>query len=287
MFRRPLLPTVLLALVTGVALLVLVSWPGRRVEGTPVPHCSAVELLFGTDEAMRGAAEGLRRDPRVREVRDERTRAENYARLTAALRAAGHDDLADAARVERTPASLRVVEAFGVDPRELAGELRQRHRVNVVDVCADPDSLPGGGGGGVGDDDGAAGAGDDEGRVEHVGGGGAAVGGAAAHDARLELQVAGAGADADEGGGGLDDVAGPDRGEERDVAVAGEQALVAVGADEQFGGDVAEQAQAIGAVDQGPAVVGVGVGHVAAVGDGESLGEAHAFSFFVRTAWTR
>lgn len=148
-FRRPLLPTVVLALVTGLALLVLLWWPGRRVEGMPVPHCSAVELLFGTDEEMRRAAEELRRDGRVREVRDERTRAENYERLTASLRAAGHDDLADAARVERTPASLRVVEAFGVDPRVLAGELRQRHRVNVVDVCAGPDDLPGGGGGGV------------------------------------------------------------------------------------------------------------------------------------------
>ena len=48
------------------------------------------------------------------------------------------DDLADAARVDRTPASLQVVEALGVDVEEFADELRQQYRVNVVDVCEEP-----------------------------------------------------------------------------------------------------------------------------------------------------
>ena len=58
--------------------------------------------------------------------------------------------------------------------------------------------------------------------------------------------------------------------EEADLGVAGEQPLVAVHDDRDLGGDVAEQAQRVGAVDQGAAVVGVRVGHVAAVGDGQA-----------------
>lgn len=142
MVRGPLLLTVALALVTGVAALVVLVVPVRRVAGTPTPYCTALQVLFGTDGEMRRVAGELRGDVRVREVRDERTQAQNFERLTAALRASGHDELADAARVERTPASLRVVEAFGVDAGELAGELRQRHRVNLVDVCERPDELP-------------------------------------------------------------------------------------------------------------------------------------------------
>jgi hypothetical protein len=140
--RRPLLFTVALALVTGLAALVVLVAPPRRVPGTPVPYCTALQVLFDTDGEMRRVADELRRDDRVREVRDERTQEQNFERLTESLRASGHDELADAARVERTPASLRVVEAFGVDAGELAGELRQRHRVNLVDVCERPDELP-------------------------------------------------------------------------------------------------------------------------------------------------
>ncbi|MFE9749975.1 hypothetical protein ACFYOT_34120 [Saccharothrix saharensis] len=136
--RRPLLSTVVLALVTGVGALVVLSAPGRRVPGSPTPYCTAVRVLFDSDERMWRAAEELRGDRRVREVRDERTQAQNHERLTAALREAGRDDLADAARVDRTPASLQVVEALGVDVEEFAGELRQQYRVNVVDVCEEP-----------------------------------------------------------------------------------------------------------------------------------------------------
>ncbi|MCE7000154.1 hypothetical protein LZG04_35870 [Saccharothrix sp. S26] len=136
--RRPLLSTVVLALVTGVAGLVVLFGPDRRVAGTPVPHCAAVRLLFDSDGEMRRVAGELRGDRRVREVRDERTQAQNHERLTAALREAGRDDLADAARVDLTPASVQVVEAVGVDAAELAEELRQQFRVNLVDVCRQP-----------------------------------------------------------------------------------------------------------------------------------------------------
>ncbi|MFJ6673686.1 hypothetical protein ACIQMJ_21465 [Actinosynnema sp. NPDC091369] len=138
MVRRPLLSTVVLALVTGVAASVVLFAPGRHVAGSPTPDCTAVQVLFDTDERMWRAAEELRGDRRVREVRDERTQAQNHERLTAALREAGRDDLADAARVDRTPASLQVVEALGVDVEEFADELRQQYRVNVVDVCEEP-----------------------------------------------------------------------------------------------------------------------------------------------------
>lgn len=138
MVRRPLLSTVVLALVTGVAALVVLFAPGRHVAGRPAPHCAAVQVLFDSDERMWRAAEELRGDRRVREVRDERTQAQNHERLTAALREAGRDDLADAARVDRTPASLQVVEALGVDVEEFADELRQQYRVNVADVCEEP-----------------------------------------------------------------------------------------------------------------------------------------------------
>ncbi|MFI9007611.1 hypothetical protein ACIGNX_10325 [Actinosynnema sp. NPDC053489] len=143
MSRRPLPPflalTVVLALVAGVLVSVAVFGSGRRVAGTAGPHCVVVRVLFGADAEMWRAARELRGDRRVREVRDERTQADNHARLTGALRAAGRDDLADAARVESTPASVEVVEAFGVDVAVLAEDLRQRYRVNVVDECRHPE----------------------------------------------------------------------------------------------------------------------------------------------------
>ena len=138
MLRRSLPLTVALALVTGVVAAVALFAPGRHVAGTPTPYCTSLQVLLDGDDEMRRLAGELRGDRRVREVLDERTQADNHARLTAALRASGRDDLADAARVERTPASLRVVEAFGVDVAELADGLRQEHRVNLVDVCEDP-----------------------------------------------------------------------------------------------------------------------------------------------------
>ena len=82
-------------------------------------------------------------------------------------------------------------------------------------------------------------------------------------------------ADPDHLGGHLEHVAGPHRRPELHVGVRREQALVAVGADAHLGGHVAEQAEAVGAVDEVAGVVGVGVGHVAAVGDAS-----------VRRAWS-
>ena len=73
---------------------------------------------------------------------------------------------------------------------------------------------------------------------------------AAVHGAG-ELDAAAAGADPGDRRGDLDDVAGVDRLDEADLLVAGEQALVAVGADAQLGGDVAEQAQGVGARRRG------------------------------------
>ena len=76
-----------------------------------------------------------------------------------------------------------------------------------------------------------------------------------------------AGADPDQLAADLQHVAGAHRGAELHVGVRREQALVAVGADAHLGGHVAEQAEAVGAVDEVAGVVGVGVGHVAAVHD--------------------
>ena len=69
--------------------------------------------------------------------------------------------------------------------------------------------------------------------------------------ARLESVIRPAAApDPGDGRGDLEDVAGPDGGAELHVVVGGEQPLVAVGADAQLGGHVAEQAEHVGAVDQ-------------------------------------
>ena len=67
-------------------------------------------------------------------------------------------------------------------------------------------------------------------------------------------------------------------------------ALVAVHPDRHLGGDVTEQAEAVRAVDEGAAVVGVRVGHVPAVGDGETqagVGLGHAWLPSGTSAWIR
>ena len=85
----------------------------------------------------------------------------------------------------------------------------------------------------------------------------------------VRSSVAAAGADPGHRRGDLEDVAGPHRRAELHVGVRREQALVAVGADAHLGGDVAEQPERVGAVDEVAGVVGVGVRHVAAVRHGE------------------
>jgi len=55
----------------------------------------------------------------------------------------------------------------------------------------------------------------------------------------------------------LDEIPGVERSEEFDRVVGAEEAFVAVEADEKLGGDVAEQAQHAGAVDEAAAVVRV------------------------------
>lgn len=122
-----------LGLAAAVAVL-LPTAPPQRVPGTPTAYCTDLRLLFGSDEDMRRAAGRLRGDPRVREVREERTKADNHRLLTGS---------ADPRGAANTPASLRVVEAFGVDPADLADQLRREHRVNLSDACLDPTEPPG------------------------------------------------------------------------------------------------------------------------------------------------
>ena len=111
------------------------------------------------------------------------------------------------------------------------------------------------------DHDGAGRRGGEQRRVEQRGGAGPLRGRLAAGDhVDGEVEAARPGADPGQRAGHLEDVAGPDRREELHVGVRREQPLVAVGADAQLGGDVAEQLQAVGAVDQVAGVVGVGVG---------------------------
>ena len=104
-------------------------------------------------------------------------------------------------------------------------------------------------------------------------------------------QLAAAPADADHLAGRLEHVARARRPEEAHLRVAGQQALVAVHDDRDLGGDVAEQAKRVGAVDEGAAVVGVRVRHVPAMGDGEAqtvVGLGHAgISFNGTSAWMR
>jgi hypothetical protein len=98
------------------------------------------------------------------------------------------------------------------------------------------------------------------------------------HHVGPAAQLPAAAAEPDHLAGGLQHVPRLHRGQEADRGVAGQQALVAVGADGQLRRDVTEQAQGVGAVDQRPAVVGVRVGHVAAVGDGHAesrVGRGH------------
>ena len=122
-----------------------------------------------------------------------------------------------------------------------------------------------------GRDDDRAGRGDrDDRRVEDLGRGLGAVRPAPAHDAADEVQRAAAGADPDDGGFDLKDVAGAHRGAELDVAVRREQPLVAVGTDADLGGDVAEGGERVRPVDEVAGIVGVAVGHVAAMGDDET-----------------
>ena len=102
-----------------------------------------------------------------------------------------------------------------------------------------------------------------------------------------EVDGARAGADPGDLGGDLEDVAGAHRLDELNVGVRREEALVAVGLDAQLGRHVAEELQAVGAVDQVAGVVGVGVGHVAPVDDGHPDLCCHHEAFRCWMRWTR
>ena len=138
-------------------------------------------------------------------------------------------------------------------------------------------------------DDDAACRGRHDRRVEDVCGGLAPLGGPAADDANLEVHLAAARADPHQPGLDLDDVPCPHRRPELHVGVRREQALVAVRADAHLRGDVTEGCQGVGAVDEVAGVVGVAVGHVAAVDDAEpDLGSGHErASLAVTRACTR
>ena len=74
---------------------------------------------------------------------------------------------------------------------------------------------------------------------------------------------------------GLDEVARAHRREELDPLVGAEEALVAVEADQELRGDIAEEAEDAGAVDQLARVVGVVCAHPDAKGDRETNADAH------------
>ena len=120
------------------------------------------------------------------------------------------------------------------------------------------------------DDDRAACRRGEERRVEHLGGALPPLRAPAAHHGGGELDLPAAPSQPHHPGGDLEHVPRPHRREELHVGVRREQALVAVRPDAQLRRDVAEAAEAVGAVDEVPGVVGVGVGDVPAVRDGEA-----------------
>src|SRR3954447_26770018 len=105
------------------------------------------------------------------------------------------------------------------------------------------------------DDVGAAGAGGEDRLGQEVGGGVAHLRASRDLLPDLELDRAARGAHAYDRTPGPDEVAAVERRQELHLLVAGEQALVAVGADRQLGDDVAEELEAVGTVDQVAAVV--------------------------------
>src|SRR5262249_20827731 len=109
------------------------------------------------------------------------------------------------------------------------------------------------------------------------------VGPATAHHPALEGDGAATRTRTDDLALDLEHVAGAYRCLELNVRIGGEQALVAVVADAQLGGDIAEQAQRVRAVDQIAGVVSVRVRDVPAIH------ELHAAAFRVgrARAWTR
>jgi len=73
-----------------------------------------------------------------------------------------------------------------------------------------------------------------------------------------------------ESGSGFDDIPGLHRRHERHRRIAGEQTLIAIGTDTQLCGDIAEQTQAVSAVDKVPAVVGMRIRHITTVSHRET-----------------
>src|SRR3954454_24323846 len=106
-------------------------------------------------------------------------------------------------------------------------------------------------------------------RLQHAGGRRTALRVGAGHHPGPAAQIPAAPADPHHLGAGLQHVPGAHRAEEAHLGVAGEQALVAVHPDRDLGGDVAEKAERVRAVDEVPAVVGVAVRNVPAVDDGQ------------------
>src|SRR5215510_7913268 len=106
-------------------------------------------------------------------------------------------------------------------------------------------------------DDGAGSRHDDQGLFEHPRGRLPTLGLRAADNPCLKGQLAAAAAHTGQDRRCFYDVSSKYRGQELDLGVGGEEGLVGVGADGQLGGDVAEQGEDVGAVDEVAAVVGV------------------------------
>ncbi|WP_189223646.1 permease-like cell division protein FtsX [Saccharothrix coeruleofusca] len=136
MDRRSLL---LLTSVVAAAAAVTVAalLPAERVPGSPTPYCTTLLVFTDTDEAMREAERALRADPRVREL-TARTKQENFAAFQESLGA----EVVAGARPDKVPASLRVVESFGVDPRALRDDLERYGRATYEDYCRVMANLP-------------------------------------------------------------------------------------------------------------------------------------------------
>lgn len=137
MDRGPLLLAATAAVAAAAVVATGLLLPAERVAGSPTPYCTSLLVFTDTDEQMREAERALRADPRVREL-TARTKAENFAAFQQSL---GTEVIAGA-RPEKVPASLRVVEAFGVDPLALREDLQRHGRATYEDYCRVAANLP-------------------------------------------------------------------------------------------------------------------------------------------------
>jgi hypothetical protein len=95
------------------------------------------------------------------------------------------------------------------------------------------------------------------------------------HLPRHELHFHGCGSPAHNPALDFDEVAGAHRLEKLDLLVGAKEALVAVGQDAQLGGDIAEQLQHLGPVDERAGIVGIVAADAQPEGDLGNVNAAH------------